>query len=295
MLQQLIDSLSQQNKDKQIIYPDIDDSRVVQAVFELQKLWENPIVCWKKSELELYEDFIKKWWICYEVPHDEDNLIYAAKLLSEWKVDGFIAGNISTTSDTVRTLIKNVWSWEDISRISSHFFFGRDDGMMLFSDAGIQIDPDAEQLAEIWYLTIQSALGYGLIPRVAMLSFSTSGSGWDHPKALKVREATKILRERLQKKWLWDIPLEWEIQFDAAFIPEIGKRKNPETSLTQSANVFIFPDLDSANIAYKITERLAGYTALWPIIQWLAKPGNDLSRWCSVQDIIAMHHITKNQ
>jgi len=295
MLDKILEKLEKNNRNKKIIYPDIDDQRVYDAVSHLYSLWESPLICGKVSELERYESLIEGWLQYFEIPEWQENTVFAADKLKSWEVDGFIWGNISTTSAVVKALIKNVWSQEGISRISSHFIMSRGEDVLLFSDAGIQVDPNAQQLAEIAYLTIQSALKYSMQPRVALLSFSTAGSWWDTPSTLKIRQAKLILEKQLQKEGLWDIPVEWEIQFDAAFIPEIGQKKNPSTNLLQSANVFIFPDLDSANIAYKITERLAWFTALWPIIQWLAKPGNDLSRGCSTQDIIDTHHITKNK
>ena len=294
-LEELLKNLRNKNKEKRIIYPDISDERVLQAITELISEWENPVICGSGEELEKYREFIDQGLVYYEVPENERNEVYAAQKLAAWEVDGFLWWNITTTSDIVRALIKNVGSAQWVKRLSSHFLFGRESEIFLYSDGGIQIDPTIEQLAEIGLLTIQSAIKYGMTPRVAMLSFSTAGSGGEHERVLKVREATKLLRESLKQEKLWDISLEWEIQFDAALVPEIGQRKNPQTTLTQAANVFIFPDLDSANIGYKITERLGWAMALGPTLQWLAKPANDLSRWCSVEDIIAMHHITKNQ
>ena len=295
MLEELLQKLQHTNKQTKIIYPDIHDQRMLRAIMQLQKQWEAPVICWKKSELTLYCDFIAAWWEYFEVPDEEDNVVVAAQNLTQGQVDWFVGWNISATSDVVRALIKNVWSLDWISRISSHFLMWKDEEILLFSDAWIQVDPTSEQLSEIWYLTAISAIKYGIQPRIAMLSFSTAGSWWDYHSAVKVREAAKILQERLKREKREDIIVEGEIQFDAAFVPEIWKRKNPKTNLLEPANVFIFPDLDSANIAYKITQRLAGYTAIGPIIQWLAKPANDLSRGCSTEDIIAMHHITKNQ
>ncbi len=294
MLDALLVDLAGKNKNKKVIYPDIDDPRVFSAISELIKTWEFPVICGKSHEIEKYGDMVAMWLECHEVPDDMENEIFAAMKLASGEVDGFVGGNISTTSDIVKALIKNVGSLPGISRISSHFLLWRWDEMLLYSDAGIQIDPSAEQIAEIGLVTIKCAVNYNMQPRVAMLSFSTAGSGWDHHKALKMREATKLLQEKLKSTEHADIPVEWEIQFDAAYIPEIGAQKNPDSKLTLPANVFIFPDLDSANIAYKITQRLGWFTALWPIIQWLARPGNDLSRWCSIEDIIATHHITKN-
>jgi len=293
-LTNIINTLADQNKDKRIIYPDINDDRVFEAITKLVELWETPVICWKTDELYRYQDLISQWLMYFEVPEDEKNEVFAAQKLANGEVDGFLGGNISATPDIAKAIIRNVSRQQWISRGSSHFLMWKDDSLLLFSDAGFQIDPTPEQLAEITLLTVQRAIRYGLQPRVAMLSYSTTGSGWDTPLSLKMREATELAKQKLSENGLSDVPLEWEIQFDAAFVPEVGKRKNPDTTLTESANVFIFPNLDAANIAYKITERLGWYTALWPIFQWFSKPANDLSRGCSVQDIIDMHHITKN-
>ncbi|MDA9129363.1 phosphate acyltransferase [Candidatus Gracilibacteria bacterium] len=295
-LTQLLKNLSKKNKTHKIIYPDIADNRVFEVVSQLRDMGENPVICGKADELKAYRELIDNGLEYYEVPASEKNEVFAAQKLKSGEIDGFLGGNITTTSGIVRALIKNVGSAQGVKRLSSHFIFGKEQGeIFLFSDGGIQIDPNATELAEIGFLTIESALKYGMTPRVAMLSFSTTGSGGEHTKVLKIREATKLLRQKLLDEGLGDIPLEGEIQFDAAFIPEIGLRKNPKTTLTKPANVFIFPDIDSGNIAYKITERLGGAVALGPTLQGLAKPANDLSRGCSVEDIIAMHHITKNQ
>ncbi len=294
-LTQLLKNLSEKNKEYKIIYPDIDDERIFQAVSKLKDAWENPVICWKSDELERYKKLIDEGLEYFKVPDEIENEVFAAKKLADGEVDWFLWGNITTTSGIVKALIKNVGSAQGVKRLSSHFLFGREEELFLYSDWGIQIDPTVEQLAEIWLLTVQSALKYGIEPRVAMLSFSTAWSWGEHEKVLKVREATDLLRNKLQDEGLWDIPIEWEIQFDAALIPEIGLRKNPKTTLKEPANVFIFPDIDSGNIAYKITERLGWAVALGPTLQWLAKPANDLSRGCSVEDIVAMHHITKNQ
>ena len=282
-------------KDKKILLPDIDDERMFLAVSKLLSAGEGPIIYGKKYELERYYDLIQQGLDFVQVPDDEQNIVVAAQDLAEWKWDGFLWGNISTTTDVARALIKNIGTEPSIGRASSHFLFGKEwKEPFLLSDGGFQIDPSAQQLAEIALLTAKRAQQYGLTPRVAFLSFSTSGSGGEHPHVLKIQEATTHGRKLFQEHDLWDIEIEWELQFDAAFIPEILRKKSPNSSLTGPANVFIFPDLNSANIAYKIIERLAGYTALWPILQGFSKPANDLSRGCSVEDIVQMYYVTKN-
>ncbi len=295
MLREILDNFEKNNKDKKIIYPDLADENLKAAIWELLAIWENPVVCGNSDELYKYKELTDRWLEYFEVPKDEDALAFGAQKLAAWEVDWMIAGNLSNTADVIRALIQNIWMSQEVKRSSSHFLLSKDDHTILFADAAIQVNPNVDQIAEIWFLTIQNALKYGIDPHVALLSFSTAWSGWDDPSVLKMRDATTLLRDLLQKAGLEDIPVEWEIQFDAAFIPEIWKKKNPELRLTRSANVFIFPDLSSANIAYKVAQRLAWYEAKWPILQWFKKPWNDLSRWCWKQDIIDMHHITKNQ
>jgi len=293
-LETLLQKFSQANKDKKIIYPNIDDDRTFQAVTQLFQWGDIPVICWKKHELDRYAPLVQEGLLYYEVPDDQKNEVFAAEKLQLWEVDGFLWGNISSSSDIARALIKTIGVSQDVSRASSHFLLGKWDEMIIFTDAGFQIDPDASQLSEIAFLVTQQALKYGMNPQLAFLSFSTAWSGWEHPKITKMKEATEITKELFQQRNLWHIPIEWEIQFDAAFIPEIGQRKKPDITPDFSANIFVFPDLDAANIAYKIAQRVGGYTALWPIFQGFSKPANDLSRGCSVSDIVTMHHLTKN-
>ncbi len=291
----IISPLEIAHKDREILYPDIADSRLHEVMRRLLETWEHPVICGKQSDIASYASLVEQWLKYYEVSDTDDVLQVASQLVWEWKFYGCVAGNTSTTREVIRNYIKNIWVAQDIERISSYFLFLRDQEYFIYADAGIQINPSAEELAEIGYLTIQSARMYDMSPRVAFLSFSTAGSWGDTPEIRKVQEATELLQKRIQTENIDDVIIEGEIQFDAAYIPEIGKQKHPNTQLIEPANIFIFPNLESANIAYKITERLWWYQAIWPIIQWLKHPANDLSRGCSVDDIILMHHITKNQ
>ncbi len=294
----LIQTLAGTNTHKKIIYPDIDDSVIYEAISTLHKNGESPVVCGTNTQLERYTQLIDNGLQYISVWEWESPKTVAAEKLADGTVDGYVWGNISSTNDIIRTLIQYIGSSDGIDRISSHFLLIHATETLVYADAGIQIDPTAEDLAEIAFLTLKNAIAYGLQPRLAFLSFSTHGSGGDtDADIVKIRRAKTLLEQQLTQTPLTQtpIPIEGEIQFDAAYVPEIGEKKYPNTALTQKANVYIFPDLNSANIAYKITEQLWGYQAIWPIIQWLKKPWNDLSRWCSSDDIIAMHHITKNQ
>jgi phosphate acetyltransferase len=165
-----------------------------------------------------------------------------------------------------------------------------ENGFFLFADAGIVIDPNPRELAQIAISTADMMKGlFGFEPRVAMLSFSTKGSA-SHPLVDKVVEATKIAKERRP-----DIILDGELQVDAAIIPWVAEKKAPGSPVGGRANVFIFPDLNAGNIAYKLVQRLAKAEAYGPIAQGLRKPINDLSRGCSVEDIVNVIIITSAQ
>jgi len=157
---------------------------------------------------------------------------------------------------------------------------------LLFADCAVNIDPSAQELAEIAADSAQTAKKFGLAPRVAMLSFSTHESA-KHPFVEKVRKATKIVQKRFPK-----LKIDGELQVDAALVPEVCTFKSPKCVLKGHANVLIFPDLQSGNISYKLVERTAHAQAIGPIIQGLKKPVNDLSRGCSADDIVKLTAFT---
>ncbi|PKL85529.1 MAG: phosphate acetyltransferase [Ignavibacteriae bacterium HGW-Ignavibacteriae-1] len=208
-------------------------------------------------------------------------LYYAGFLLETGVVNVVVGGNVSSTGDVMRASIFTVGVAEGISIVSSFFIMTFPDKMYCFADCAVNPDPTATQLCDI---AISSATNFqkitGFEPKIAMLSFSTNGSA-EHDLVAKVQTATSMLKEKAPH-----LQSDGEMQLDAAIIPSIGERKFPGSTVAGKANVLVFPDLNSGNIGYKLTERLAGAEAVGPIVQGLRKPYCDLSRGCSVDDMV---------
>ncbi|MEZ4783073.1 MAG: phosphate acetyltransferase [Candidatus Kapaibacterium sp.] len=211
-----------------------------------------------------------------------DPLYTAGMMVHLGECDGCVAGSLSTTGDVLRAGIQTIGLQANVSTVSSFFLILFPDKVYAFADGGVVPNPTPEQLADIALMTAQN---YKLLidrePLVAFLSFSTKGSA-EHADVAKVRQGFEIAL----KKNAGGVVMDGELQLDAAIVPEVAERKAPDSPLQGRANVLIFPDLDSGNIAYKLAQRMAGAVAIGPIVQGLAKPMFDLSRGCSVDDIV---------
>jgi phosphate acetyltransferase len=310
-------------KGGKIVFPESNDPRIVQAV---RKIFDEhiavPILLGKMEKisqeakhigLDLEDimvvdmaqsadraDFIKTY---YEQRKDKgitkeqaaeimaNPVFFATMMVKKGMADGMISGSLSPTADTLRPAFQIIGPRPGIKKVSGLFLMmkEKEHELLFFADSAVNIDPSSEELADIAITTADTAKSFGIDPVVAMLSFSTYGSA-SHPLVDKVRKAREIVNQKRP-----DLIVGGEMQFDAAFVPEVAKLKCPQSPVQGNANVFIFPNLECGNIGYKIAQRLGKFKAIGPILQGLQKPVNDLSRGCSVQDIIDMTIITTHQ
>ena len=203
--------------------------------------------------------------------------------------DGLVSGACHSTGETVLPALQIIKTKPGVSRTFGYFLMVRDSEKYIFGDCAINPNPTAENLAEFAIESAKAAEMFGITPKVAMLSFSTNGSA-ETEETLKVQKATKLAQEKNS-----GYEIDGEMQFDAAFVPRVGKKKYPDSVVAGNANTFVFPDLNSGNIGYKIAQRLGKFEAMGPILAGLNQPVNDLSRGCDSEDVYNTAIITAAQ
>jgi len=285
-------------KPRKIILPEYDDARILEAekIIRKEKIAEVVVFDKGMQKEDLIEKFTEDFFQMRKskgITLDEARetiltpLYYSAMMVRHGLADGFVAGAANTTPNVARAAIYCLGVDERINTVSSSFIMAFSDppygeeGVFVFADCGIVPDPSARQLANIAVSTAELARKVlDLVPRVAMLSYSTKGSA-EGRFVEKVREAVALVRELNP-----DLLVDGELQVDAAIIPEISRIKCPDSRIEGRANVLIFPDLEAGNISYKLVQRLAGARAIGPLFQGLNKPASDLSRGCDVNDVV---------
>lgn len=227
----------------------------------------------------------------------KNTIYFGTMMVKQGDADGLVAGSVCSTSDTLRPALQILKTAPGVKLVSSFFLMNvpnteyGENGMFIFSDSGLNVNPNDEELAEI---AISSAKTWKMLTgkeaRIAMLSYSTFGSAPLSDLTSKVINATNIVKQRAP-----ELMIDGEMQLDAAIVPSVGAKKAPNSEVAGKANVLIFPDLNAGNIGYKLVERLAKAEAYGPVTQGIAKPVNDLSRGCNSDDIVGVVAITAMQ
>jgi phosphate acetyltransferase len=260
---------------------DLDGARIV-----------NPASAPERDEYAAaYHELRKHKGMTEEVAHDTvaDVTYFGTLMVQAGAADGMVSGAAHTTGDTIRPAFEIIKAGEGVSVVSSVFLMCLADRVLVYGDCAVNPQPDVEQLADIALSSARTAATFGIEPRVAMLSYSTGESGKGE-RVETVRAAVELIREREP-----DAMVEGPIQYDAAVDATVAALKLPESDVAGRATVFVFPDLDTGNIAYKAVQRSAGAVAIGPVLQGLRKPVNDLSRGCTVPDIVNTVAITAIQ
>lgn len=277
-----------------IVIGEIDELKKTAEAFHLALDWGKieVISLNDKKHLDRYAEALfqrrKEKGITLEYAYEllKNHDYFGVMAVQTGDADGMISGASGPTADTVRPALEIIKTKEKFHKVSGVFFMIWEKRLLLFADCAVNIEPNSHDLADIAIDTAETARRFGIEPNIAMLSFSTHGSA-KHPLVDKVREATELVRYRRP-----ELTIEGEMQVDAALVPEICTRKFPGSKVPGNANILIFPDLQAANIAYKLVERLGGAEAIGPLLQGLCKPVNDLSRGCSFHDIADMTAFT---
>ena len=304
----------------EIVFPEGDDARILRAAIRLNEDGDiKPIVLGDKKELEalaekegvklgnleildpanyeakdeMVKAFVerRKGKVNEEQAAEilKDHNYFGTMLIYMGKAKGLVSGAAHTTADTVRPALQIIKTKEGYKRCSGAFIMLRDEEMYLMADCAINIDLDADGLAEVAVVSNETARQFGMDPKIAMLSFSTKGSA-SHERVTMVAEATKMAKEKNP-----EMAIDGELQFDAAFVESVAKKKAPGSEVAGHANVFVFPNIEAGNIGYKIAQRFGGFEAIGPILQGLNAPVNDLSRGCVEDEVYSLAIITAAQ
>lgn len=316
----LIDMLKEQIKTekKSIVFPEGTDKRILGAAAKLKKDDVlNPILIGNEADVkkttadngidvadleildpatypemdELVSKFVERRKGKIDETQAREKLTndvnyFGTMLVFTDKVGGLVSGAIHSTGDTVRPALQIVKTKPEYNKVAGCFILRKGEEVYLFADGGVNLDPSAEDLAETAIQTAETAKKFGIDPKVAMLSFSTMGSA-SSDEVTKVQEATKLAKEKAPA-----LDIDGELQFDAAFVPEVAALKAPDSKVAGKANVFIFPNLAAGNIGYKLVQRLGGFAAIGPLLQGLNAPINDLSRGCNEKDVYELAIVT---
>jgi phosphate acetyltransferase len=280
-----------------IIIGNKDDIRAILNSEGIKNITEqniiDPLDETRKAELELFTKEFREMRI-----HDgkaitleesgklmRQSHFYAGMLVHKGTVDGMISG-INSSTKPYLPAFQIIKTKENVKRASGLMIMEKGQKVYFFADIALTIDPTSEELASIALTSAETVINFGIKPKIAMLSFSTRGSA-KHELVDTVQNATKIIKQKNP-----ELSVDGEIQVDAAIVPDVYKKKCPDSMLEGQANVLIFPDLNAGNIGYKLVQRMAGYNAIGPIMQGLNKPVNDLSRGASVKDVVELTAIT---
>jgi len=325
-IQQIIDAAKL--KQKSIVLPEGSDERVLEAAHIITEEGIAKITL-LGDEQAIRDTFAEKGWsldgITVINPDTSDKLQEYADLFFEMRkakgitpeqaletvktvpyfgtmimqagdADGMVSGAAHSTADTVRPALQVIKSTKKGATVSSFFIMDVDGKTFIFSDCALVVDPTAEQLADIAVDSALSAMNYDIPPNVALLSFSSYGSGGKCEMVEKVQKAVELAKAKVAEEYPdKGILIDGELQTDSAIVPGVAAKKAPESPLAGEGRVLIFPDLNAANIGYKLVQRLAGAGAYGPVLQGLNKPVNDLSRGCYVEDIVGTVALTALQ
>jgi len=280
----------------------LGNKEMIQAKTSQLGLRIAPAVIIEPSKSRFFDEYVQAYYdlrkhkgITKEYARDvmDDLTYFATMMVYKGQADGMVSGSVHSTASTIRPALEIIKTRPGFSIVSSVFFMCLKDRVIVYGDCAVNTDPDANQLAEIALSSAQTAKTFGIEPVVAMLSYSTgeSGKGADIDK---VREATRIAKEKARKSFP-GLKIEGPIQYDAAIDPSVARTKMPESDVAGKATTFIFPDLNTGNTTYKAVQRSSGAVAIGPVLQGLKRPVNDLSRGCTITDIVNTVAITAIQ